>query len=54
MSKGNERTRHEQTCKPLETVTEKCAVIVAASGSLNVPSEKRKEDAEPILYLTRV
>lgn len=54
MSHGNEQARHKPTCKPLETVAEECAIIMAAGSSSKVPSEKRKEAADPILYLDRV
>ena len=52
MSKINEQAGHMP--KKAETVTEECPIIVADSGSLNVPSQKRKEEATPILYLNRV
>jgi hypothetical protein len=54
MSQVNEQARHVPTGKKSESVTQECPIIVADSGSLNVPSRKRKEDAEPILYIDRV
>ena len=52
MSRVNEQARHVP--KKTESVTEECPIVVADTGSLNVPSQKRKEDAEQILYLDRV
>jgi len=52
MSRMNEQARHQP--KKTESVTEECPVVVADSSSLNVPSQKRKEDAEQVLYIDRV
>jgi hypothetical protein len=52
MPKVNEQARHVP--KKTESVTQECPIVVADSSGSNVPSQKRKEDAEPILYLNRV
>jgi hypothetical protein len=52
MSRVNEQAKHVH--KKPESVTQECPIVVADSGSSNVPSQKRKEDAEKILYLNRV
>jgi hypothetical protein len=54
MSKVNEQARHVPTFKKSEGITQECPIVVTDTGSLNVPSQKRKEDAEPILYIDRV
>jgi hypothetical protein len=54
MSRANEQARHVSTCKKQESITQECPIIVADSNSSNVPPQKRKEDAKPILYLDRV
>ena len=54
MSKGNEQDRRVRTRKTLESITQECPVTVTDSCNLNVPSQKRKEDAKKILYLNRV
>lgn len=52
MSRVDEQARHVR--KKSESITQECPIVVADSGSLNVPSQKRKEDAKPVLYLDRV
>ena len=52
MSRVNEQARHAPTKS--ESVTQECPIVVAESANLNVPSQKRKEDAKPILYIDRV
>jgi hypothetical protein len=52
MSRVNEQARH--VAKKPESVTEECPIVVADSASLDVPSQKRKKDAEQILYIDRV
>jgi hypothetical protein len=52
MPKGNEQARHAP--KKTESITKECPIVVTDSSSLNVPSQKRKEDAKPTLYIKRV
>lgn len=52
MSRVNEQARHVAT-KP-ESITQECPIVVADSTSSNVSSQKRKKDAEQILYIDRV
>ena len=54
MSPKNEDARCTN-CQLLSESTPKgCAVIAAKSSSMNVPSKKRKEDANQLIYLKRV
>jgi hypothetical protein len=49
MSQKN-NARHSSNCQ----ITVKSAVIITDVNTPNVPMQKRKEDAEEILYLNRV
>jgi len=54
MSQKNEDARCTNCQLSSESIPNGCAVIAAKSSSLNVPSKKRKEDADQLIYLTRV
>ena len=55
MSQKNEDARRTSDCQlSSESIPNGCAVIAAKSNSANVPSNKRKEDANQLTYLKRV
>ncbi|MGA2385451.1 MAG: hypothetical protein ABSG33_02840 [Candidatus Bathyarchaeia archaeon] len=53
MSQENKLARHSQNCKVAASMPE-CIVVAADVSSAKVPSQKRKEQAEPTLYLKRI
>ena len=54
MSQDNTEAQ-TQKCKLLpDSVPDGCAVIAAEGSKLDVPLQKRKEDAKKTLYLNRV
>ncbi|MGO8806823.1 MAG: hypothetical protein ACLQO7_09530 [Candidatus Bathyarchaeia archaeon] len=54
MSQDNAEAQ-TQKCKLLsDSVPDGCAVITAEGSKLDVPLQKRKEDAKKTLYLNRV
>jgi hypothetical protein len=53
MSQENRKARHLQNCTIVAGSIPECAIL-EADGSLNVPSRKRKEEAEQTLYLNRI
>jgi len=55
MSQVDKQARHVPTCEKPESIIKECPIVLTTDGdSLNVSSQKRKEDATPILYLNRV
>jgi hypothetical protein len=55
MPQKNEDARRTSNCQlSSESIPKGCAVIAAKSSSMNVPSKKRKEDANQLIYLKRV
>lgn len=48
MSQKNESRQRSNCPKTVETT------VVLADGSINVPAQKRKEDAKQTLYLNRI
>jgi len=55
MSQKNAEAMRPKACKPLsENCPEVCMVAVEKSSRLEVPLQKRKEEAKQTLYLNRV
>ena len=55
MSQRNEKVRHLSNCRITpEGIPKECVVIAAESRSSNVPSQKRKEEANQLFYLNRI
>jgi hypothetical protein len=54
MSQKNEDAKYTNCQLSSESIPNGCAVIAAKSNSVNVPSNKRKEDANQLTYLKRV
>jgi hypothetical protein len=55
MSPKNQKIRHLSNCQVASgSIPEGCAVITVKRSSSNMPSAKRKEEANQQLYLKRI